>query len=1172
MQNEVGSDGWAEAPSHGSSSSLEFRNLCQILDPSEAKALFWHSTIDRKARTVTFFQVQCPSTKPRIPRCIRLTKERTVWHREVLEASVFLNEKQQPASFVRSILGKSYVDSVEGLTELLKAVETSEIPAGSKVIIRSRAEEVNARLEASRTAEKLNAILNKAKYPPSSPPASQPLADADKRNFQHKTGSRRRRELACAQQVDDPEVPPQVGPLISQAPAQVKVSPLRDGTSEKHAPADEAARAGPDIITIDASDDDEGVPPRKKTAQRPGNARGNFLDNLITRCLDNDPPVRPGPTLVYIIPKNAPKPVRALPISDSTQQKLPTLLPKRNANPPSGAFDGLGVPAQANVYIPLVVPPSAGQPIGLRTDKVTNVTSFVLPSPRTPSTFPKVPADVSPGGSNTTETPSRLNGTLEGATMSSSATGSTEANPSRLDQLRSIPPPAEHLPRSTLSTASSFRLDQTLDSLTPSFLVQNEPKTSKVPVGTSMSVSAKDIVAQIPSVPKVSDSDWGVVDLMEKYYWVTPGPGQVLLVTGSHIYIYASTLVELKHQYGPPKERKVNKYVDHLVQHLVGGWDNVLKYRKRHVGVLCIMGAKFIDSIIKHVEDVFKTGIHKPRLLKYLNQRMKLYEQRKKAKKAKLKAKRAKKPNETPSEKLVDAVENEEDEHQLGQETEIAEDKQDVDVAKRRRFLENCYWTTPGDGKVQLCPGYDVYVYQQSLKDFSDLYGPTQVRRDKHYGLRWSKYAECLLVHLSGGWDNVINDTRPCAGSRSLLGSDVHHAVSGHIKELFGNEGDIEHFAKKVGKAWFASVSQGKKQSSSRHGRKNTKKAASDQPAAEPTENFSVYLDTCYWKTRGEDKVPLHPGFEIYIYPAILDELKNQYGPGTPHPGPHVWSRYAIYLFVHLVGGWDNLMKYKRHGAGVGRMMDDDFFYAMLGHMRELFKIKMTKRELVTKLDQSLQEYRQHRYNPTPTPKAENYPESGTDSELEDSPDLERDIRKVQKITPPRSKLTTVSQKTSSTLREGRAVVPKIIKQARRSRGERGEGWDKYYWATWAEGRVPLCPNYGIFIDQRVLEEIVQQFGPKQHAMTQWSKYACRLVDHLVGGWKTYVRDRPAVTIIIDKVLGEDFSDAVIEHVEQVFEVEIDKGQFMARMNSKLYRLRNKLRKQSTDDPSIFPI
>ncbi|GAU95318.1 hypothetical protein RvY_06954 [Ramazzottius varieornatus] len=281
-------------------------------------------------------------------------------------------------------------------------------------------------------------------------------------------------------------------------------------------------------------------------------------------------------------------------------------------------------------------------------------------------------------------------------------------------------------------------------------------------------------------------------------------------------------------------------------------------------------------------------------------------------------------------------------------------------IAKRKGFLSTCYWTTPGDGKVQLCPGFDVYVYQQSLTDFRQQFGPLGARGAASASC-WSKYSATLLAYLSGGWDVVIKDRRPSQGHRAILGPDVFRAVAGHIKELFGVENDMEHPVNRVRLAWSNSVSQV---------RPKTKSCLADSHA-EKSQVFSEYLATCYWKTPGADKIPLHPGFEIYVYPAILEDLKTHYGPGTPHYGKDGWGRYASRLFVNLVGGWDNLMKYERPNVSIGRMMEGDFFYAMLGHLRELFKTKMTKREFAATLEGIFMHFRRYQYLPEPRAEAE---------------------------------------------------------------------------------------------------------------------------------------------------------------------------------------------------------
>ena len=82
-----------------------------------------------------------------------------------------------------------------------------------------------------------------------------------------------------------------------------------------------------------------------------------------------------------------------------------------------------------------------------------------------------------------------------------------------------------------------------------------------------------------------------------------------------------------------------------------------------------------------------------------------------------------------------------------------------------------------------------------------------------------------------------------------------------------------------------------------------------------------------------------------------------------------------------------------------------------------------------------------------------------------------------------------------------------------------GESLEKYYWSTPGEDKVPLCPGYNIYVNQKILEEIGRMFGPPK---TAWGVYMHRLAKHLLGGWDTFLKDkRPGMGLV--RILGEDF-------------------------------------------------
>ncbi|GAU95312.1 hypothetical protein RvY_06950-2 [Ramazzottius varieornatus] len=104
------------------SSWLDFNLLCRALDPTESEATLWHKIIDRKSHLVLFYQIDHQSIKPKLSRCVRLTKDQIHGVREVLKPTVYLHDYEQPSSFVESIFGRNHVSSLDELTEILKVV------------------------------------------------------------------------------------------------------------------------------------------------------------------------------------------------------------------------------------------------------------------------------------------------------------------------------------------------------------------------------------------------------------------------------------------------------------------------------------------------------------------------------------------------------------------------------------------------------------------------------------------------------------------------------------------------------------------------------------------------------------------------------------------------------------------------------------------------------------------------------------------------------------------------------------------------------------------------------------------------------------------------------------------------------------------------------------------
>ncbi|GAU95322.1 hypothetical protein RvY_06957-2 [Ramazzottius varieornatus] len=130
-----------------------------------------------------------------------------------------------------------------------------------------------------------------------------------------------------------------------------------------------------------------------------------------------------------------------------------------------------------------------------------------------------------------------------------------------------------------------------------------------------------------------------------------------------------------------------------------------------------------------------------------------------------------------------------------------------------------------------------------------------------------------------------------------------------------------------------------------------------EETCPEPSRNMSkanseqiVPSETYYWSAPGENKVPLHPGFLIYVYRNILEDLKDQFGPGKRSH----WSKYAHRLAVHLLGGWGKILKNDKCRNGFEAMLGSEFFKALAGHVHQLFSTEVTKEELLKRLDKTL--------------------------------------------------------------------------------------------------------------------------------------------------------------------------------------------------------------------------
>ncbi|OWA53285.1 hypothetical protein BV898_17718 [Hypsibius exemplaris] len=141
--------------------------------------------------------------------------------------------------------------------------------------------------------------------------------------------------------------------------------------------------------------------------------------------------------------------------------------------------------------------------------------------------------------------------------------------------------------------------------------------------------------------------------------------------------------------------------------------------------------------------------------------------------------------------------------------------------------------------------------------------------------------------------------------------------------------------------------------------------------------------------------------------------------------------------------------------------------------------------------------------------------------------------------------------------KQGTAVFPKFFASSRRLstafklRDEQAARYDLTgppksadeinYWKTAGERRLQLCSEADIFVDQDVLTDLQEKFGPGSQAAGEqgdWHRYAWRLLLHLLGGEKEVVRAKLAAKKIgVDRLFG-GYIQALLTHVEHVFDLD----------------------------------
>ncbi|OWA53286.1 hypothetical protein BV898_17719 [Hypsibius exemplaris] len=124
------------------------------------------------------------------------------------------------------------------------------------------------------------------------------------------------------------------------------------------------------------------------------------------------------------------------------------------------------------------------------------------------------------------------------------------------------------------------------------------------------------------------------------------------------------------------------------------------------------------------------------------------------------------------------------------------------------------------------------------------------------------------------------------------------------------------------------------------------------------------------------------------------------------------------------------------------------------------------------------------------------------------------------------------------------------------------------YWKSAHHGRLQICPDSEVFVDEAVLTQLRLQFGPgTMTAKIQWHLYSWQLVLHLLGGEKEVVRVRLANPKVgIDRMLQEN-SKAVIAHVEDIFQLEsnIDPRSWKQMINSYMLKLTKRFLKNNPE-------
>ncbi|GAU95319.1 hypothetical protein RvY_06955 [Ramazzottius varieornatus] len=115
----------------------------------------------------------------------------------------------------------------------------------------------------------------------------------------------------------------------------------------------------------------------------------------------------------------------------------------------------------------------------------------------------------------------------------------------------------------------------------------------------------------------------------------------------------------------------------------------------------------------------------------------------------------------------------------------------------------------------------------------------------------------------------------------------------------------------------------------------------------------------------------------------------------------------------------------------------------------------------------------------------------------------------------------------------------------------------KYSWSTPSQGRVPLHSGHDVYIHHNTLQTLSKRCDLTK--TKEWPKYAFLLLEHLSGGWADYFKRKsigPETKFGIVQAFGDDLCEALVGHVEKVFQALIPKSVFVDTMNSAIAEYR----------------